>query len=132
MAATPAFANVPRVGVGSVTVANTGRDGTGTLVDIITGVAAGTRVERIIVKATGDPADSIVNLFYFDGTTNWLLDAFDIGDPGAGSNTLDTYREERAYIDLVLAGATHKIKASITVALTTGAVNVFAFGADLT
>lgn len=132
MASSPAFANIPRVGIGSVTAANTARDGTGTLVDIITGVAAGTRVERIVIKATGDPADSIVNLFYYDGTTNWFFDAFDIGDPAAGSTTVDTYREERAYADLVLAAATHKIKASITVALTAGAINVFAFGADLT
>lgn len=132
MAATPAFANVPRFGAGSVTVANTARDGSGTLVDVITGVAAGTRIERIVLKATGDPADSVINLFYFDGTTNWHFDSFDLGDPTAGSTTLESYQVERTYTDLVLAGATHKIKAAITVALTAGAMNVLAFGADLT
>lgn len=132
MAAAPVFANTPRIGPGSVTVANTARDGSGTLVDIITGVAAGTRIERIIVKATGDPADSVVNLFLYDGTTNWFFDAFDIGDPAAASTTVDSFRDERAYSDLVLPNASWKIKASITVALTSGAVNVFALGADLT
>lgn len=132
MAANPAFANVPRIGVAAVSAANTNRDGTGTIVDVITGVTAGTRIERIILKATGDPADCIVNVFYFDGTTNFLFDAFDLENPAAGSVTVDTYRVERAYLDLVLPSATAKLRASITAAPTAGAVNVFALGADLT
>lgn len=132
MSASPSFTSVPRFGAGSVTVANTNRDGTGTLVDVITGVAAGTKISEIIVKATGDPADSIVTIFYFDGTTNWLIDEFDIGDPAAASTTVAGYRESRSYANLILVGATHKIKAAITVALTAGAVNVVALGGDLT
>lgn len=132
MASSPAFANVPRIGIGAVSAANTARDGSGTLVDIITGVAAGTRIERIVVKATDNPADSIINLFLYNGTTSFLFDAFDIGDPAAGSTTVDTYREERRYYDLVLPTAAWVLRASITVALTAGVANVFAFGSDLT
>lgn len=132
MASTATWASTPRVGVGSVTVANTGRDGTGTLVDIITGVAAGTRIERVVVQATGNPADSVVTLFYFDGTTNWLYDEIDLGDPAAASTTLAGFHAERTYRDLVLPNASCKLKAAVTVALTAGALNVFALGSDLT
>lgn len=132
MAATPAFANVARIGVASVATANTARDGTGTVATIIAGVAAGTRVERIVVKSTGDPADSVVNLFLHDGSAFWLFDAFDLGDPAAGSTTVDSYRAERGYSDLVLPSTSWTVRASITVAPTAGVVNVFAFVSDLT
>lgn len=132
MAATPTFASAPRIGAGSVTVANTGRDGTGTLVDILTGVAAGTRIERVVIAATGNPADSTVTLFLYDGTTNWYFDEIDIGDPAAASTTVAGFRFEKAYRDLVLPSASWKLRAAVTVALTAGALNVFAFASDLT
>lgn len=132
MASTPAFANVPRLGIASVSTANTNRDGTGTIADIITGVAAGTRVDRVVLKATGDPADSVVTLFIYDGSTYQLFDEFDIGNPAAGATTDASYRFEKAYTDLVLPSASFKLAAAITVALTSGVIKVFAFGADLT
>lgn len=132
MASAPAFASVPRIGVGAVSTANANRDGTGTLVDILTGVAAGTRIERVVVKATSNPADSIVTLFLFDGTTNWLFDEVDPGDPAAASTTVTSYRYEKAYDDLVLPSASWKLRAAVTVAPTAGVLNVLAFGADLT
>jgi hypothetical protein len=132
MASAPAFATTPRIGFGSVTAANTNRDGTGTIVDVLTGVAAGTRIERIVLKATGDPADSVVTIFLNNGTTYLLFDEFDLGDPAAASTTVAGYRIEKAYSDLVLPTASWKLAAAITVALTSGAINVFAFGADLT
>lgn len=130
MASTPTFANTPRLGFGAVSTANTNRDGTGTIVDIATGVSAGTRIDRIVLKATGDPADSVVNIFLHDGTAYRLYDAFDLGDPTAASTTVDGYRAERAYTDLVLPSASWKLAASITVVLTAGVMNVFAHGAD--
>ena len=111
---------------------NAARDGTGTIVDILTGVAAGTRIERVVVKSTGDPADSIVTLFVHNGTSYFLFDEFDLGNPAAGSATAEAYRVERRYEDLVLASSSMKLAAAITAAPTTGVMNVFAFGADLT
>lgn len=132
MAANPVWASTPRIGVGSVTVANTGRDGTGTLVSILTGVAAGTRIDRLVVAATADPADSTVTIFLYDGTTNWYFDEFDLGNPAAASTTLPPYRTEKAYSNLILPTASWVLKAAVTVAPTAGAINVFAFGGDLT
>lgn len=132
MAAAPSFANIPRLGFGAVSTANTNRDGTGTIVDIATGVSAGTRIDRIVLKATENPADSVVNIFLHDGTAYRLYDAFDLGDPTAASTTVDGFRIERAYTDLVLPSSSWKLAASITVALTAGVINVFAHGADYT
>ncbi len=132
MAGAPVFAVTPRIGFASVTVANAGRDGTGTVVDALTGVAAGTRIERVVLQATGDPADSIVTMFLHNGTSYLLFDEFDLGNPAAASTTVSGYRVEKTYPDLVLASASWKIAFAITVALTAGAVNCFVLGSDLT
>lgn len=133
MSATPAFASTPRVGLAALTAANTARDGSGTLVDLVTGVTAGTRIDRIVFKSTGQPANSVICLFYFDGTTNWLYDEIVIsGTPGAGSTTASAFRVERKYEDLVIAAATHKLRVTVTVIPTSGQINVEAFGGDLT
>lgn len=132
MAATPAFASTPRAAVVNVSVANTARDGSGTIVDILTGVAAGTRIERLRVTTESDPADSIVTIFLHNGTAYFLFDEFDLGNPAAASTTVPAYNQERAYRDLVLPTASWKIAAAITVALTAGKMVIHAFGADLT
>lgn len=132
MATQPAFASTPRLGYGSVSTANTARDGTGTIVDVLTGVAAGTRIFEIVLKATGDPADSVVTIFIHDGTSYRLYDEFDLADPAAASTTVTGYRISRKYDNLVLPSSSHKLAAAITVALTSGVINVFAHGADLT
>lgn len=132
MAAGPAFASVPRIGFASVSTANTNRDGTGTIVDALTGVAAGTRIERIVLITTGNPADSIVKVYLFDGTTYRLYDEFDLGDPAAASTVLPGYRTERSYPDLILPSASWKVAFDITVALTAGVIDAFVLGSDLT
>lgn len=128
---TPAFAVIPHNGVAAVSAANTNRDGTGTIVDIITGVTAGTKVTSVTAQATGDPADSSLTLFLHNGTAYFLFDEIDLGNPAAGSTTLSGARFTRSYADLVLP-STWKLAAAITVALTSGVINVFALGADLT
>lgn len=130
MASAPAFTATPRLAVASVSTANTARDGTGTIPTVITGVAAGTRIDRVRIVATADPADSIVNLFLHDGTTAWFFDSFDIGNPAAASNTVDPFMAEKTYGNLILPSASWSVRASITVALTSGVVNVYAFGGD--
>lgn len=132
MSATPAFASVARIGFGSVSTANTNRDGTGTIVDLLTGAAAGTRIDRLVLQATGNPADSTVTIFLHDGTAYRLLTEVDIGDPAAASTTLPGYHNEIQTPGLVLPSASWKLAAAITVALTSGAMNVFAYGGDLT
>lgn len=132
MATAPAFATTPRIGVAAVSTANTNRDGTGTIVDVLTGVAAGTRIERVVIQTTGDPADSIVTMFLHNGTSYFLYDEFDLGNPPAASTTLVGYRTERPYTDLILPSASWKVGFAITVALVAGVMNCYVLGADLT
>lgn len=131
MAVAPAYAATPRIGFGSVSTANTNRDGTGTIVDVLTGGTSGTKVSEIVIQCTGDPADSTVTLYLHDGTSYRLFDEFDLGNPAAASTTVPGFRTSRTYDSLVLPSNTWKLAAAITVAPTSGAANVFAFGGDL-
>jgi hypothetical protein len=131
MAAAPVYAVTPKIGAASVSTANTNRDGTGTIATVFTAAAAGSRIERIVLQATGDPADCTVTLFLHDGTNFWLFDDLDLGNPNAASTTVAAFRVEKAYYDLVLPSG-WSLRAAITVALTSGVINVLAFAADLT
>ena len=131
MASNPSFISTPRIGRCSLSTANTATDGTGTITDLIVGVAAGTRVLSVVVQGTATTVASLVNLFLYDGT-NWdLFDQVTISAT-TGSNTVKGYRLVTGYTDLVLPSASAKLGATITVAPTTGTVRVMAFGGDLT
>ena len=131
MAASPAFISTPRIGRCSLSTANTATDGTGTITDLITGVAAGTRVLSINVQGTATTVAALVNIFLYDGTQWDLFDQVTI-TATTGSNTVKGYRLVTAYTDLVLPSTSHKLGATISVAPTTGTVRVAAFGGDLT
>jgi len=131
MAASPAFISAPRIGRCSLSTANTATDGTGTITDLITGVAAGTRVLSINVQGTATTVAALVNIFLYDGTNYDLFDQFTISAT-TGSNTVKGYRLVTAYTDLVLPTASWKLGATISVAPTTGTVRVAAFAGDLT
>ena len=134
MASTPAFPSVGRIGRAVLSAACTDKTGatTANIVDILTGVAAGTRIRRVLIQADGNPADSTVLIFLHNGTDYRLWDDVDIGDPAASSTTVAGYRTERTYEDLILPSTSWKIAAAITVAPTSGNVNVFAVGGDIT
>ena len=131
MAASPAFISTPRIGRCSLSTANTATDGTGTITDLIVGVAAGTRVLSINVQGTATTVAALVNIFLYDGTNYDLFDQFTISAT-TGSNTVKGYRLVTAYTDLVLPSTSHKLGATISVAPTTGTVRVAGFGGDLT
>ena len=131
MAASPAFISAPRIGRLSLSTANTATDGTGTINDLIVGVAAGTRVLSINVQGTATTVAALVNIFLWDGTQWDLFDQVTISAT-TGSNTVKGYRLVTAYTDLVLPSTSHKLGATISVAPTTGTVRVAAFGGDLT
>lgn len=131
MASAPVYAVTPNVGMAAVSVANANRDGTGTIVDCITAPAAGCRVERIVAKATGDPADSIVTIFVDDGTGYELFDEIDLGNPAAASATVTGYRATQSYSDFYLKSG-WKLGFAITATPTSGVVNCWATAVDLT
>lgn len=128
-AAAPAFAATPKLGYASIATANTARDGSGTIADIHTGASGGTKLPEVVLKATDNPADSVVTLFIHDGTGYRLFDEVDLGDPAAASTTVVGYRLSKTYDNLILPSTSYKLAGAITVALTAGVINAFTPGA---
>jgi hypothetical protein len=127
MATQPAFATTPRIGMGQVSAANTNRDGTGTIVSVLTGVAAGTRINEIGIDATGTTTAGMVRLYLHDGTNTRLFDEFVVTPITPGPATA-VYSAVKTYDNLVLPSASWSIRASTHNAET---FNVIVLGADL-
>lgn len=127
MATQPAFATVPRIGLAQVSAANTNRDGTGTIVTIITGVAAGTRIAEVVVEATVTTTAGMVRLYLFDGTNTRLFDEVAIAAATPSASVRAT-RVSTVYTNLILPSASWQLRASTHNA---EAINVIALGADL-
>ncbi len=66
------YAAVPKVGVATISTANANRDGTGTVGTVFTAGTNGSRIDRIIVKATGTTTAGMIRLFIHNGTANFL------------------------------------------------------------
>lgn len=81
MSAIPTYVQKPVIGQVQIATANPNRDGSGTLGTLLAmaadspGVAAGVRVDRIPVKATGTTTAGMIRLYYSPdgGTTKRLL-----------------------------------------------------------
>lgn len=73
MALDPQFAATPKLGASSISTANTGRDGTGTLGTVLTAGAAGTRLRAVHIRATASTTAGMVRLYLHDGTTAHLF-----------------------------------------------------------
>lgn len=75
--ATPNYVVTPKNGFIQVTTANTNRDGTGTLATVYTAAsnAAGSRIDRIVIKATGTTTAGMIRFFLANsaGTSIRLL-----------------------------------------------------------
>ena len=129
MASAPSFASTPRVAGASVAT-NTARDGTGAITTVLSAGSSGTKINEVVVKSTGQPADSVVTLFLFDGTSYYLFDEIDLGAPTAGSTTAAAYRTSVRYDNVVIPNG-WSLRAAVTVAATSGAVLVIALAGDL-
>lgn len=56
-----------------ISVANPNRDGTGTLVNLITGAANGTTVNGMTITSSGPTTDGMIRFFLYDGTLTRLV-----------------------------------------------------------
>lgn len=131
MATSPAFTATPRIGRGSVTTASSNiRTGGTNYVDVIVGASTGTRINEIVIKATGQPADSVLGLLINDGTNTYSFDEIDLGAPSAGSNTATAFRTSVFYTNLILPSASFKLQAAISVTPTSGTIEVIALAGD--
>lgn len=132
MASVPAYANVPKVGMVSISTANTARDGTGTIGTVFTAGTNGSRIDRIVVEATGTTTAGIVRLFIHNGTTAFLYDEVAVtaitpsGTTAAFQATKQAVSTPTMY-PLVLPNG-YSLKASTNNAET---FNVIAIGGDI-
>lgn len=127
MATSPVFAVTPRVGMAQVSVANAGRDGTGTLVDVIVGAATGTKISEVVVEATVTTTAGMVRLFLSDGVSTRLFDEIAVAAATPSASVRAT-RVSTLYQNLTLPSSSWKLVACTANA---NAINVIAFGADL-
>jgi hypothetical protein len=74
MATTPNFSATPKVGIGALSVANTNRDGTGTIVTVFSAGSSGSRIDAIVIQATATTTAGMVRLYVHNGTTAYLYD----------------------------------------------------------
>lgn len=73
MASTASYASAAKTASAQVSVANTNRDGTGTLATVFSAGASGSRIDDISIVATGTTTSGMVRLFLHDGTNARLL-----------------------------------------------------------
>ena len=125
MAVTPNFTSTARLATASVSAANANRDGTGTIVTVLTGVAAGTKVFEVDVQMTVTSTAGMVRLFLSsDSGTTWkLFDEVAIAAATASASVKAT-RVATQYTNLilpsaswVLGAATNNAEASVVTAL---------------
>lgn len=127
MATSPAFATTPRIGAVSIATADSSYTAPTNVGTVLTGVAAGTRVNEICVKCAATSAAAVVRIFLYDGTTYWLFDELVVGAI-TGSSTLSQFRVNKTYDNLVLPSASWSVRVTTSVSQAT---HVTAFGADL-
>lgn len=114
MASTPSFAALPLLDIAQISTANTNRDGTGALVLVASGTAAGKRISRAAVKATGTTTAGMVR-FYLSldsGATKRLVAELPVTAITASTSvaTFGGYAPELA--GLILPAATAQLLAS--------------------
>jgi hypothetical protein len=130
MSTAPAYASNPRsIDRGTVSAANTNRDGTGTIVSIATGSAAGFRVQEVVTQPTVTTSAGMIRLYLStdSGSTWFLFDEIPVA-AATVSASVPGARNSRTYANLVLTGTTNRLGASTHNA---ESHQVYALGADL-
>jgi hypothetical protein len=68
MATTAQYASTVQNASAQISTANTNRNGTGTIVSVMTGATNGTRIDDIYIVATGTTTAGVVRLYVSDGS----------------------------------------------------------------
>ena len=110
MASTPNYAATPRCGLAVISTANTNRDGSGTLGTVLTAGSSGSRIEEVVVTATGTTTAGMVRLFVHDGTNARLFAEL----PVAAVTPSGTARaaSARALFDHLVLPSGHSLRAA--------------------
>jgi len=125
MATSPQYAATPKIGSGTVSAANTNRDGTGTLVTILTAGSNGSRIDWLVISAPGTTTAGMIRLFLSDGTNHRLFLEIPV-IATTPSSTIPAFRAEQALPGLVIPSG-WTLRAATHVAET---FNVLTIGGD--
>lgn len=126
----PIFTLTPIVGVATISAANTNRDGTGTIVQVVAGGTDGTRIDRIAVTATVTTSAGIVALYIDPNTGTYHLWQEMLVSAITASTTVAAFGSEFVRSDglpLIVLPANYKIGASTQIA---NNFRVVAFGGN--
>lgn len=122
----PIFTLTPNDGVVAISAANTARDGSGTLYDVVTAGANGTRIDHIEVVAQGTTTVNVVRLFLYNGTTNFLRQEI-LVTAITPSTSVAVFSTQVTFTNGLVIPTGWKLRASTNNAET---YNVFAYGGD--
>ena len=129
MSSTPTFFSTPKIGIATISTANTGRDGSGTLGTVFTAGSNGSRIEHIDVIAQGTTTAGRVRLFIYNGATAYLWREIAVAAL-VPSGTVGAFRSSVDCSDpnnLLVLPSGYSLRASTHNAET---FNVIAIGAD--
>jgi hypothetical protein len=126
MGTTPVFIATPKTWLGQVSAANTNRDGSGTVVDIVTAGANGSRIDNIEITAAGTVTAGVVRLYLNDGTNTRLFKEAMV-TATTPSTSVEVFRAALCLAEGLVLPSGWKLKASTHNAET---FNVFARGGD--
>ena len=131
MSTTPSYVGTPKVGMAIVSIANANRDGTGTIGTVFSAGTSGSRIDKIIIKATGTTTAGMVRLYINDGANSRLYDevAVPAVTPSATAGTFQTTLASNQItfeLPIILPNG-YSLRASTEKAET---FNVVAFGGD--
>lgn len=108
----PYFSGTPKSSTAVVSTANTNRDGTGTLADLLTAGSSGSLVNGVTFHATGTVADGMIRIFHYDGTNNRLIGELKVTAATPDANVEAWSGEWAPRFPLFIPATTGKLKAS--------------------
>jgi hypothetical protein len=87
MSATANFAATARSAPALVSTANTARDGTGTIADVLVAGASGSRIDSVRIKAIQTTTAGMIRLFLNNGVSAFLIKEIPVDAIVVGANT---------------------------------------------
>jgi hypothetical protein len=127
MASAPIYVGTPKTWQAAISAANTNRDGTGTVVDVVSGGSSGSRIDKVRVVASGTTTAGAVRLYLYDGTNTYLIKEL-LVTAATPSTTVAVWDGEWDADGIILTTSTWKLRASTNNA---EAFKVFVKGGDL-
>lgn len=127
MATTPQFTSAPRVAIITLSVQNPNRDGTGAFgVGSFQAAPQGSRLDRMVIKASGRTTAGLIRLFLTDGAKTVLVSEVQV-EAVNPSESLPAFEGVSEFLGGLAIPAGFSFKVSTEKA---DAINVSLFGGD--